>query len=43
MNTKSKADAAIRAEGLTRRFGGLVAVDHFDLEVAYGEAFALVA
>ncbi len=35
-------DRAIRAEGLTRRFGGLVAVDHLDLEVAYGEAFALV-
>lgn len=33
---------AIRAEGLTRRFGGLTAVDHLDLEVAFGEAFALV-
>ncbi|MCX5893878.1 MAG: ABC transporter ATP-binding protein [Deltaproteobacteria bacterium] len=32
----------MRAAGLTRRFGGLVAVDHLDLEVAYGEAFALV-
>ena len=29
-------------QGLTRRFGGLTAVDHLDLEVAYGEAFALV-
>ena len=36
------SDRAIRAQGLTRRFGGLVAVDHLDLEVAYGEAFALV-
>ena len=26
-------DAAIRARGLTRRFGGLVAVDHVDLDV----------
>ena len=42
LNTKSRADVAIRAAGLTRRFGGLVAVDHLDLEVAYGEAFALV-
>jgi len=33
---------AIRAEGLTRRFGGLTAVGHLDLEVAFGEAFALV-
>jgi ABC-2 type transport system ATP-binding protein len=36
------ADAAIRAEGLTKRFGALVAVDHLSLEVAPGEAFALV-
>ena len=36
------SDQAIRAQGLTRRFGSLTAVDHLDLEVAYGEAFALV-
>ena len=36
------SDKAIRAQGLTRRFGALTAVDHLDLEVAYGEAFALV-
>jgi ABC-2 type transport system ATP-binding protein len=36
------SDQAIRAQGLTRRFGGLTAVDQLDLEVAYGEAFALV-
>ncbi len=36
------SDKAIRAQGLTRRFGSLTAVDHLDLEVAYGEAFALV-
>jgi ABC-2 type transport system ATP-binding protein len=36
------AEPAIRAEGLTKRFGSLVAVDHLTLEVAQGEAFALV-
>jgi len=35
-------DAAIRAAGLTKRFGSLVAVDHLNLEVFPGEAFALV-
>lgn len=33
---------AIRAEGLTKRFGSLVAVDNLSLQVAQGEAFALV-
>jgi len=42
MSPTSKNEPAIRAVGLTRRFGNLVAVDHLDLEVAYGEAFALV-
>ncbi len=32
----------IRAEGLTRRFGPLVAVDRLSLEVAEGEIFGLV-
>ena len=41
-SSPNQNDRAIRAAGLTRRFGGLVAVDHLDLEVAYGEAFALV-
>ncbi len=41
-SSPSSSDQAIRAQGLTRRFGNLVAVDHLDLEVAYGEAFALV-
>jgi len=36
------AEPAIRAEGLTKRFGALVAVDNLSLEVAPGEAFALV-
>jgi len=35
-------EVAIRARGLTKRFGSLVAVDNFHLEVAAGEAFALV-
>ena len=33
---------AIRAEGLSKRFGPLVAVDSLSLEVATGESFALV-
>jgi len=32
----------IRAEGLTRRFGELIALDHLDLEVRRGEIFGLV-
>ena len=32
----------VAAQGLTRRFGALTAVDHLDLEVAQGEIFALV-
>lgn len=40
--TISSNKPAIRAEGLTKRFGSLVAVDSFTLEVAPGEAFALV-
>jgi len=35
-------EPALKAQGLTKRFGSLVAVDHLDLEVAPGEAFALV-
>jgi ABC-2 type transport system ATP-binding protein len=35
-------EAAIRIEGLTKRFGRLTAVDHLDLRVSPGEAFALV-
>jgi ABC-2 type transport system ATP-binding protein len=41
-STPPAAEAAIRATGLTKRFGTLVAVDGLDLEVAPGEAFALV-
>jgi len=32
----------VSAQGLTRRFGALTAVDHLDLEVQAGEIFALV-
>jgi len=32
----------VSAQGLTRRFGALTAVDHLDLEVQPGEIFALV-
>jgi ABC-2 type transport system ATP-binding protein len=35
-------EAAIRADGLTKRFGTLTAVDHVTLTVLPGEAFALV-
>ena len=35
-------EPAIRIQGLTKRFGTLTAVDHLNLEVAPGEAFALV-
>jgi len=35
-------EPAIRAQGLSKGFGGLTAVDHLELEVAYGEVFALV-
>jgi ABC-2 type transport system ATP-binding protein len=34
--------AAVATEGLTRRFDGVTAVDHLDLEVAQGEIFGLV-
>jgi ABC-2 type transport system ATP-binding protein len=31
------ADIVIRASGLTKRYGGTIAVDHIDLEIAAGE------
>jgi len=36
------SEPALKAIGLTKRFGALVAVDHLNLEVTPGEAFALV-
>jgi ABC-2 type transport system ATP-binding protein len=41
LNSPSR-EAAIRVEGLTKRFGTLTAVDHLTLTVFPGEAFALV-
>jgi ABC-2 type transport system ATP-binding protein len=43
-NPKSSppSEPAIRAQGLTKRFGDLTAVDGLDLEVFQGEAFALL-
>jgi branched-chain amino acid transport system ATP-binding protein len=35
-------DAILRVEGLTKRFGGLVAVDNVSFEVNTGEVFALI-
>lgn len=35
-------DAAVRCVGLVRRFGGRLALDHVDLEVAAGEVFVVV-
>ena len=40
--TSPSSEAAIRVEGLTKRFGTLTAVDHIALTVSPGEAFALV-
>ena len=41
--TPADADrTAVFARGLTRRFGGLTALDGLDLTVAYGEIFGLV-
>jgi ABC-2 type transport system ATP-binding protein len=40
--TSPSSDAAIRIEGLTKRFGTLTAVDRIALTVPPGEAFALV-
>lgn len=39
---KSGRNTALRVRALTRRFGGLVAVNNFDLEVAPGELIGLI-
>lgn len=36
------AEPIIRADGLTRRFGDLIAVDHLNVDVGRGEIFGLV-
>jgi ABC-2 type transport system ATP-binding protein len=40
--TAAETEPALRIEGLTKRFGERVAVDHLSLTVAPGESFALV-
>ena len=42
MNAEPNAGPIIRIEGLTKRFGPIVAVDRVDLEIARGELFALL-
>jgi branched-chain amino acid transport system ATP-binding protein/sulfate-transporting ATPase len=43
MTTKPlRHDAVLSAKGLTRRFGGVVAVDQLDLNVAHGEILGLI-
>lgn len=37
-----EANAILRTEGLTKRFGGLTAVDHVDLDVPDGEIVGLI-
>lgn len=40
--TPDESGHAVVARGLTKRFGGLTAVDHIDLDVRSGEAFAFL-
>jgi len=42
LSIASKDGPIVRIEGLTRRFGSIVAVDRVDLEIARGELFALL-
>jgi branched-chain amino acid transport system permease protein len=42
METVSGQKAVLEIRGLTRRFGGLTAVDHFDVDVNEGEIVSLV-
>jgi lipooligosaccharide transport system ATP-binding protein len=42
MRDPNAADVLIRARGLTKRFGGLTAVDGVDFDVAHGEAFGFL-
>jgi branched-chain amino acid transport system ATP-binding protein len=40
--TESAADAVLRTDGITKRFGGLTAVDDVDIEVHTGEIVGLI-
>ncbi|MBT1182381.1 ABC transporter ATP-binding protein [Bifidobacterium sp. CP2] len=44
MNTATAADTtpAVKVDGLVKRYGDMVALDHFDLEVRRGEIFGLL-
>ena len=42
MSTDRESGSALRVRGLTRRFGGVVAVSHVDLELAPGERRAVL-
>ena len=42
MSTERESATAVRVRGLTRRFGGVVAVSHVDLELAPGERRAVL-
>ena len=42
MSSASRDGPIVRIEGLTKRFGRIVAVDRVDLEIARGELFALL-
>jgi len=42
MSERISADIVVRAQGVTRRFGEGVAVEHLDLEVRRGEIFGVV-
>lgn len=42
MSIASRDGPIVRIEGLTKRFGPIVAVDRVDLEIARGELFALL-
>ena len=41
-NSAIAGDVAVEAQGLTRRFGSLTAVDHLDLQVTRGTIYGLV-
>jgi ABC-type multidrug transport system ATPase subunit len=42
MDDNPGSDLAIRAHGLTRRFGTLVAVDHIDLSIPRGQVYGFL-